>query len=213
MDAKNTFRQHAIVGFFSLGLAFAFNRFLDTPWSTTFGRVSIILLFLILIIGPVMRLKKPAKASTPLRTPWSWRSELGVWFTLTALIHFYFVMGGRPNWSLMEALGGFIGGSGYGFANTLGLIALFWAVVLAATSFGKIIMFIGVESWKWLHTMTYVTFYLVSGHMLYFQFFSTYGSGPDWFGYAAAAMALLVVALQLSAFAKTVIKNRKKREK
>lgn len=209
MDAKNTFTQHTIVGIFSLGLVFIFRFLLNIHWSTSFSRTSFILLFLLLIIGPIMKLKKPAIVSSPLKTPWTWRGELGIWFFLTALAHSYFIMSGRPNWSLIKVLGGGIGGGGYGFANFLGLIALFWAFVLAATSFGKIIGFLGIESWKWLHSFTYVIFYLVTGHLIYFQFFSTYGEvGPDWFGWMALIMAILVIILQLSAFIKTVVKHR-----
>ncbi len=206
MDAKNTLIQHLIVGIFSLALASIFKFLLDIPWSTSFGRVSFILLFLILIIGPIMRLKKPTESSSPLTTPWSWRSELGIWFTLTALTHFIIVIVGRPFSDLIN-----IGGSGFGLANLIGLIALFWALILAATSFGKIIEFLGVESWKWLHSSTYVIFYLVSAHFIYFQFFSTYGDvGPDWFGYTAVVMAIIIVVLQLIAFVNAIIKYRKK---
>jgi methionine sulfoxide reductase heme-binding subunit len=207
MDIKNTSIQHVIVGIFSLILASLFNSLLQIPWSTSFGRVSFILLFLILIIGPIMRLKKPTESSSPLVIPWSWRGELGIWFTLTALAHFIIVVVGRPLPNLIK-----IGGGGYGLANFLGLIALFWALLLTVTSFGKVIAFLGIKSWKWLHSLTYVIFYLVSAHFIYFQFFSTYGVvGPDWFGYLAGAMAIVVIVLQLIAFTIAVAKYRKKR--
>ena len=147
MDAKNTLAQHLIVGIFSLVLVVVFKLLLETPWSTSLGRVSFIILFLILIIGPVMKLKKPTESSSPLTIPWSWRGELGIWFTLTSLTHFIIVIASRPFSSLIK-----IGGGGYGLANLLGLIALFWALLLAITSFGKIISFLGVRSWKWLHS-------------------------------------------------------------
>lgn len=205
MDAKNTSTQHIIVCIFSLVLVLVFKFLLGTPWSTSLGRVSFILLFLILIIGPAMRLKKPTKSSSPLTTPWSWRGEIGIWFALTALIHFIIVIADRPFLILIK-----IGGGGFGLANLLGLIALFWTLLLAATSFGKIISFLGIGSWKWLHSSTYVIFYLVAGHFIYFQFFSTYGEiGPDWFGYTAVTMAIIIIALQLTAFIMTVAKYRK----
>ncbi|MDD3679512.1 MAG: hypothetical protein PHX72_01480 [Candidatus Shapirobacteria bacterium] len=209
MDAKNTWLQHLLVGFFSLALAFTFNHFLGVAWSTVFARVSFVLLFLTLVIGPVTKLKKPMIVSSPLKLPWSWRGELGIWFTLTSLAHFYFAMSGRPKWNFLAALGGGIGGEGYGLANLLGFIALFWSLILAITSFGGVIRWLGVKSWKWLHTFTYVVFYLVATHSFYFQFFSKYRGGPDFFGYFYLALTLVVIFLQLSAFVKTLASQKK----
>jgi|SRR3989344_2248430 len=205
MDAKNTLTQHIIVFVFAAAVILSF-RFLEgIEWSTAFGRASFILLFLTLIIGPLMKIKKPSSASTPLATPWSWRGELGIWFAVTALAHFIVIAANRPFSGLIK-----IGGSGFSLANLLGLIALFWTLLLAATSFRKVILFLGVDSWKWLHTSTYVIFYLVFAHLIYFQFFSTHGKiGPDWFGYFALACAALVIAAQLIAFATVIMRNRK----
>ncbi|SRR6056297_191099 len=208
MDARNTYLQHFLVGLFSLGLAVIFNYFLDIRWSTAFARVSFILLFITLIIGPFTKLRSPNSVSNPLKAPWYWRSEFGIWFAITGLVHFYFAMSGRPGWDFSKALGGIIGGGGYGLANLLGLIALVWAIILAITSFGKVIRFLGIESWKWLHSFTYVLFYLIAGHVLYFQFFTDYGSGPDWFGYLELIMMIIVVVLQISAFVKTILKRK-----
>jgi sulfoxide reductase heme-binding subunit YedZ len=153
-----------------------------------------------------MRLRKPSENSSPLTSPWSWRSELGIWFTITAIIHFIIVLIRIPFSDLIK-----IGGAGFGLANLLGLIALFWALILTATSFNKIIMFLGIESWKWLHSLTYVVFYLVSTHFIYFQFFSTYGEvGPDWFGYMAVLFAIIIVVLQLITYVVTIYKTKEK---
>lgn len=209
MDAQNTFLQHFLVGVVSVALAALFALYLGTGWSTAFGRVAFILLFLTLFIGPFMKLKEPATVSDPLKTPWYWRSELGIWFTITGLVHVCFAMSGRPGWSFLKALGGFEGGGGYGLANLLGFIALALGVILAATSFGKVIRFLGVESWKWLHSFTYVIFYLVVGHLLYFQFFTTYGDGPNWFGYFGLAMAGLIIVMQFTAFVKSIKEDKR----
>lgn len=204
MDAKNTPLQHILVGIFSLAFVVASKFLLDTAWSTSFARVSFFLLFLALIIGPIMRFKKPTEHSTPLSTPWSWRGELGIWFTLTGLIHFIIVLAGRPLSELIK-----IGGAGYSLTNLIGLVALFWALVLTATSSTKVIVFLGVKSWKWLHSLTYVIFYLVAAHFMYFQFFSTYGKvGPDWFGYVASIMTIAVIVLQIVGFIIAVKKYR-----
>ena len=205
MDTRNTLTQHAIVGVFSLALVSIFKFLLDIAWSTSFARVSFILLFLVLIIGPIMRLRKPTQSSSPFDSPWSWRGELGIWFALTALTHFIIVLLGSSFSDLIK-----IGGSGYALSNLIGLIALIWAIVLIVTSFNKVITFLGVESWKWINSFTYVIFYLVSAHFIYFQFFSTYGEvGPDWFGYLAVVLAIIVVILQLTAFGMAIAKRGK----
>ncbi len=205
MDARNTLGQHLVVGIFSLGLTFIFKFLLDISWSTSFARVSFFLLFLVLIIGPIMRMKSSIKNLLPSLSPLSWRGELGIWFFITGLAHFIFVLLRSPLSELIK-----IGGSGYALSNLLGLVALVWAVFLTITSFGKAIEFLGVDLWHKLHSLTYVVFYLVAGHFIYFQFFSTYGKvGPDWFGYLAVIMAAMIIVLQLIAFGLMVKKRRR----
>ncbi len=204
IDARNTLKQHLIVGAFSIALALIFTLLLGLSWSSSFGRVSFILLFLTLVISPVMKLWSPEISSSPFKSPWCWRGELGIWFVVTGIIHAYLSMSGRLGWDLSTAFGA----GGYGFANLLGLIALIWGIVLALTSSNKLIRLLGVKSWKWLHGFTYVVFYLVFFHLIYFQFFSEYHlkymGKPDWFGYTAVAMFILLTVLQILAFAKNV---------
>jgi methionine sulfoxide reductase heme-binding subunit len=205
MDSKNHPIQHLIVGIISLTLVSILHFLLNIPWSTSFGRTSYILLFFVLIIGPGMRLKKPAESSSPFNTPWSWRGELGIYFALTALTHFIILLFKRSFFDYIK-----IGGGGYSLTNSLGFIALFLALLLAATSSRKVIIFMGVRLWKWLHSLTYVVFYLASMHFIYFQFFSTYGEvGPDWFGYTAITMTITVITLQFSSFIVAIKKHRK----
>jgi len=208
MDTRNTLLQHILVAIFSIILLSLFVFVLDIKESTAFARTSFILLFITMGIGPLMKLKKPKDVSSPLKTPWTWRSEFGLWFTITGLLHVVFVLNGRPNWNILKSLGGGIGGGGYGLANLLGYIALIWAVILAITSFGKVIKFLGVKSWKWLHSFAYVLFYLVATHLIYFQFFSNYGGGPDWFGWTAVVMTIIIIGAQSMAFIKTIINKR-----
>lgn len=137
--------------------------------------------------------------------PWSWRGELGIWFTIMALAHFILLLIERPLTELIK-----MGGSGYSLTNFIGLIALIISIILSFASLGKVIKFLGVRSWQVLHSLTYVVFYLVSAHFAYFQFFSSYGQvGPDWFGYLATAMAVLVIILQITAFIKIVSQQNK----
>ena len=206
MDSTNTFKQHFIVGLFSLVLVFVMGNFMGTPWPAAFARTSFFLLFLTLFVGPFMRLRKPAQVASPLQIPSTWRGELGIWFTLTGLMHFVLLAVDRPITSFIE-----IGGGGYGLANLLGLVALLFALILAATSCSAAIKYLGVQSWKWIQSFSYVIFYLVVGHILYFQFFSTYENNePDWFGYAMLILSLIIIFMQSAAFIATLMKKKKK---
>jgi sulfoxide reductase heme-binding subunit YedZ len=110
--------------------------------------------------------------------------------------------------------------SGFGLANFAGLIALTFALVLAATSFDKAVNWLGVSSWKWLHGFAYVIFYLSVVHVIYFAFIhytpslnrallgqpTNYPDNPLKYYYLFAMISMLVV--QIVAFIKTVRKNR-----
>lgn len=210
MDAKNSPTKHIAVATVSAALIVVFRLLIEMPWPMAFARVSFILLFLILIIGPLQKLKNPAKKASATVAAWSWRGELGIWFTITALVHFILLWIDRSLGQMIR-----IGGSGYGLANVIGLVALVWAVILAITSLNAVIMFLGLKVWKWVHSFTYVVFYLVVAHIAYFQFFSTYGGGvdTDWFGYMMLGMAVIVLVLQCSAFVSVVSAHRKKLQK
>lgn len=205
MDIKNSPSKHFIVSIFSLALIFILHFLLKIDWVVAFARVAFILLFLILIIGPMVRIKAPSTKLAPMLRPWSWRGELGIWFTIIALAHFIILLIERPLSQLIR-----IGGSGYSLSNFSGLIALIIAIILAFASLGKVIKFLGVTSWRVLHSLTYVIFYLVLIHLIYFQFFSSRGEvGPDWFGWLAVVMAVLVIILQITAFIKIVVHQNK----
>lgn len=206
MDAKNSLKQHLVVAALSLGAVALFYFALDMSLPMAFARVSFFLLFIILIIGPLKKLMHKSVKLTVMIAAWSWRGELGIWFTITALTHFILLWLDRPLGQMIK-----IGGSGYSLANLIGLVALVWAVLLAITSLNKVILFLGLGVWKWVHSFTYVVFYLSVVHVVYFQFFSTHGEvGPDWFGYAMVTMAVVVVALQFMAFLREVFTHRSK---
>lgn len=207
MDAKNSPIQHVVVATLSLAVVAIFRFALDMPWPMAFARVSFIVLFLILIIGPLKKLGRTGKNTMGIAAPWEWRGELGIWFTVTALMHFILLWLDRPLFQMIR-----VGGSGYSLANLLGFVALVWAIVLAITSLQKVIVFLGLAVWKWLHGFTYVVFYLSTAHILYFQFFSTYGedAGPDWFGYTMLVMAILIMLLQAMASITVLAAHRKK---
>jgi sulfoxide reductase heme-binding subunit YedZ len=205
MDGYNTFKQHAIVGTVSSALVAILYLLLDVALPAAFARVSFVLLFITMMIGPIVKLKQQGPVKSALMLPSTWRGELGIWFTFFAVMHVVILTFDRPILSFIE-----MGGGGYGLANLLGLVALLWALILSATSCSKAIRYLGVPSWKWIQSFAYLIFYLVSGHYIYFQFFSTYGDnpGPDWFGFVALGMTLVVILLEGVAFVSTVKKTK-----
>lgn len=177
------------------------------------GDASLVLLVASLLSGPLGRLWRPA---TPLLR---WRREAGIWFALLAGLHAVLILNGWVRWSFMRFLGyEFIPQldrnvrleSGFGLANIVGVLALVWALALAATSSDRALRRLGRPAWKWLHHGAYVVFYLVFVHAGYFLFqhftfsFHKPATPPDWFRLPFLTIGLAVIVLQMAAFAKTV---------
>lgn len=183
------------------------------------GDSSFILLFLTLLVGPLSRLWKRG-----LRVL-NWRRELGIWFAITAFIHGILILNGWMMWNVLRFFGyEFIPQadrwvrleSGFGMANSMGLIALILAVILAATSSDKAVRFLGISSWKWLHHLAYIIFYLVGLHILYFMFmhytlsFHRPVPPPNWFSLPSLILIVTVFVTQSAAFIKTVLQQKNK---
>lgn len=215
----------AIAGILAVTLVWQVN----STWSPdmrlwkAFGGGSFFLLWFALFIGPAARVWQPLQRFV------SFRREAGVWFFLIAVVHSYLILDGWVRWSVWEFFGyQFIPEtemymrveSGFGLANLAGFVALTFALTLAATSFDRAINFLGVSSWKWLHSFSYVVFYLSAIHVLYFAFIhytpsllravlgqpTNYPDNPLKFYYLAAFLSVLLV--QIIAFILTVRKQR-----
>ena len=195
MDFSNKLRNHLVVELLSLVLIYIF-WLSDIGLNRSVAAASFVLLFLVLIIGPIMKLWRPVVEHLPWEMPWSWRGELGIWFFLLSLAHVGLVMYDREGLGTLR------------LADYLGLVALFWALVLTATSFEKVIKFIGVKSWKWLHSFAYVIFYLVGFHTINHAFLRT-GRPDSWIHWSYLVMITVVIVLQISAFAREVVLYRK----
>ena len=215
----------AVAGILAVTLVWQVN----STWSPdmrlwkAFGGGSFFLLWFALFIGPAARIWQPLQRLV------SFRREAGVWFFLIALVHGYLILDGWVRWSVWEFFGyQYIPETemymrveaGFGLANLAGLIALTFALILAATSFDRAVNFLGVSSWKWLHSFSYVVFYLSAIHVLYFAFIhytpsllravlgqpTNYPDNPLKFYYLAAFLSVLLV--QSIAFIITVRKER-----
>lgn len=196
---------------------------LDMRLWKAFGGGSFFLLWFAVVIGPIARLW------SPLQYLLSYRREAGVWFFLIALVHGYLVLDGWVRWSVWEFFGYeyvpqadmyLLAESGFGLANLVGIVALTFALALAATSFDRSVNFLGVASWKWLHSFSYVVFYLTALHTIYFAFIqyspsllravlgqpTNYPDNPLKWYYLALFLSVFIA--QAVAFAITVRKQR-----
>jgi len=200
MDLKNNFLYHLIVALSSVLLA-ALLYSLGIEFGRAAAGTAFIPLFLTLSIGPVMRLWRPALEALPWNLPWSWRGELGVWFTIFSIAHLLLIFKGNQ-WDVAGYL------AGMRISDLIGLVALLIAVVLAGTSFGKAIKFLGLQSWRWIQSFAYVVFYLVGAHTLNHAFFRP-GRPGDWLHWAYLAMIIVIILLQSAGFLKTVAYYRK----
>lgn len=221
---KVLFARHLFVASFGALMTYLFYKSypqwgIDHALWRSFAHTAFILLVFSLILGPLAKLWRPFNRFI------SWRREFGFWFTVFALIHGYVIWKRWAMGDVMRLFGFeyFEQLSGYvlfrpevGIMNMMGLMILPMIVLLAITSSDRAVSFLGISSWKWLHsTLAHVIFYvLVLRGILYFFFFFelTYprmAQYPSvWFLYPFIGMALLVVLLQAAAFVKTVLRQR-----
>lgn len=226
---KTVFLRHLLVAGISVLLVDLVWQ-VNSTWSPdmrlwkAFGGATFMLLWFTVFIGPVARLWRPL---TRLIT---WRRETGVWFVVLGLVHGYLVLDGWVRWGVWEFFGyKYIpelemylrSEPGFGLANLMGLVAITFALILAATSFDKAVSFLGISSWKWLHMFAYVIFYLGALHVIYFAFIhftpsperillgqpTNYPVNPLRFYYLIAILS--VFGAQMGAFIKTVYQQKK----
>lgn len=182
-----------------------------------FGDASIVLLFASLFLGPAARLWRRFGRILP------WRREIGVWSAVTALVHTVLVLDGWVQWDPGRLMGyEFVAEldrtlrlePGFGLANLIGLVAVAWILVLAATSSDWAMRTLGHEAWKWIHQGAHVIFYLAVLHAAYFLFIHYTASfhreppSPNWFRWPLLVMGITVAALQWMAFVKTARRRR-----
>lgn len=223
ITGQGSLGRHAVVGL--VGALFAVGFWLSRPeWSPemrvwrAFGDASFLLLALALASGPLAVVWPAARGLL------AWRRAFGIWFALVALVHAYLVWDGWARWTWQGLLGfqhmGAMGldafvltDPGFGLANVMGLVALFWGLVLLATSFDRAVRRLGPRAWKHVQAYAHVIFYLIVLHSAYFLFLHyqlTLTSlvlrkrvpEPNWFQPWFLVVVAAVLGLQLAAFAK-----------
>ncbi len=195
MDIRNKFAYHLTVALMSVFLI-GILHFSGIELGRAIAGTAFILLFLTLIIGPIMKLWKPAMEALPWNLPWSWRGELGIWFTIISILHILFVFYGRQ-WDISSYL------ANMRLSDLTAFIAIFLALVLAVTSLNRIIRFLGISCWRWLQSFAYVIFYLVGAHTINHAFLRP-GRPEDWLHWFYLTAIITVILLQSLAFVKMV---------
>jgi methionine sulfoxide reductase heme-binding subunit len=183
-------------------------------WNRAFADVSLLLLVITLAVGPIGRLWPRAARLT------LWRGELGVWSVVAAVGHVAIVMTGWVEWDafrLFYSVNPFKRDwaldQGFALGNLLGIVALFYGVVLAATSNEASIHLLGGSAWKFVQQGAYVLYALAALHTAYFLFFHfvTFHRPPppaNWMGGPFLALAAALFILQTAALVATVRRRR-----
>lgn len=180
------------------------------------GDAAFVLLLVTLSLGPLARMVRPMSRAL------AWRRQYGIWFALLALLHGFLVVHGWARWSLRRFLGyeeiQELGREvrlepGFGLANLVGVTALLFALMLAATSSDRALRRLGAPAWKWLHHSALFVFYLSLLHAGYFLFmhytvsFHKPVPPPDWFRLPFVALGTALLVLQSAAFVTTGIRR------
>lgn len=142
-------------------------------WNRATADASFLLLAFTMAIGPAARL------NTHLRRLVVFRRECGIYAVLLALAHALIILDG---WVVYD-LAGLFGFAfhpdlgryvmlqhGFGLANLVGILALVYGFVLAATSNDRSLRLLGAPVWKFVQIGAYVLWALVVLHTAYFLF-------------------------------------------
>ena len=180
-------------------------------WNRAIGDMSLLLVALAMSIGPIARLWGSFRVVVP------WRRELGIYAVVLAIIHTFIILNAWIEWDLIQLFGYQIHPvtgnyvmtqHGLGLANSIGIVALFYAASLALTSNDWSQKKLGVMVWKFLQQGSYVYWMLIVIHTAYFlylhfQDFHRRVPDPNWVEIPFAILVLLVLSLQFFAFLKT----------
>lgn len=224
---KRAWMRHCVVGLFGALVAYLFwlsRMEWDSQMRTwrAVGDAAFMLLFLTLTIGSLAKIW-PKTFAVFL----TWRRALGIWFALFALVHSLLIWNGWARWSVQRLLGyqelaisGLAGqpiliDPGFGLANLMGLVALFWGLVLFAVSSDTVIKMLGVTAWKHIQNYVNLILYLVVLHVAYYLFlhyelhlrnifFQRAVPNPNWFQFWFLGLVVVLLLLQTTSFVVSV---------
>jgi sulfoxide reductase heme-binding subunit YedZ len=207
-------KRHLVVVLATVGLAILF-LIQNSDWSAmhrynrALGDASLILVSTAMALGPLARLtnRKWVRALLP------YRRELGIYAVVAALIHTVIILLGWVELDLWRLFGfEFHPGlqryvmvrHGFALANSVGILALAYGIVLALTSNDVSQRLLGQSIWKFLQQGAYVLWWLIvlhTGYFLFVHFLDYHRQTPDpnWLRWPFVGLVLIVMALQFSA--------------
>ena len=168
--------------------------------------VPFFILFFVMVIGPLVRIRPSIRRRFSGNFPVNWRSELGIWFAIWSVVHVLFVFWAR-DW---DVVGYLVDMSPWAFGA---MVAVLIAIVLAVTSNNRAYDYLGPKAWKWHQSHgTYVIFWLVAVHgydRAYLRPYEELGfPSDDPIHLVYLAMIVVVVVLHVAAFAAVVSEYR-----
>ncbi len=179
-------------------------------WNRGIGDMSLVLVALAMIIGPLSRLIPATRGLIP------WRRELGIHGVLLAIVHTSIILVGWVEWDLARIFGYALHPTGiyvmvqhgFGLANVVGIVALVYGAVLALSSSDWCQRVLGGPVWKFLQQGSYILWILIVIHTAYFLFlhFQDYHRRtpePNWAQLPFLLLVAFIVLLQFAAFLKT----------
>lgn len=180
-------------------------------WNRAVGDMSVILIALTMIVGPVVRIWPKMNVLTP------WRRECGIYAVILAIVHTVIIFSGWIEWDFLKLVGYQIhpatgqyvmAQQGFGLANILGIIALLYGIVLAMSSNNLSMKLLGGSVWKFIQQGSYVLWMLVVTHTAYFLYihflhFHRPLPDPNWAQWPFAVLVGVALMLQLAATFKT----------
>ena len=153
-NTRNSPKRHAVVA--AASIVFAIALFvLGYDYQKVAAAVPYVLLFVTVVIGPLQIIRPQLRRRFKETTLNSWRSELGIWFVIWALVHVGLVVNVRGIDVLWS--------SPWAFGAT---IAVVLAVILLFTSNDRLYHYLGPKAWKWHQShATYLVFYMLAPHI------------------------------------------------
>ena len=201
IDAENRLSHHIAIAVLST-LPVIIAMLFDFRVGRVVGGIPFVILFLVMIIGPIMTIWPSLTHKLPEKFPWNWRAELGIWFAVWSVAHVLLVFH-RRDWDVIGYLTGI---SPWAFGA---LVATVMAIVLAALSFRGAIEYLGTQSWKWLQNyFTYVIWWLMVVHVIDRALLRPGFPSSDWAHWMYLIMVVAVPILQLLGFMKIVSRHR-----
>lgn len=185
------------------------------------GDLSLVLVALAMVIGPLTRLS----SARVFRKMLPYRRELGIYAVIAAIIHTVIILIG---WVQLDfaRLFGFefhpqlqeyvMVQQGFGLGNLIGIAALLYGIVLAVTSNDFSQKRLGTSVWKYIQQGAYVLWWLVVLHTAYFLFFHFLDfhrqtPEPNWAQWPFITLVGVVLLLQTAATLVTWRSQRQRR--